>query len=159
MPNRDTALFVDACLWAVARDEHAGRRPRRLTEPVQLGTPAGNWVIDALAVSSLEPLRPILEGPETTLVIQYAHFERRILGKAGFTLTSVFDTWAASRKKHGHKALGGHSLAAVAERELGVIVSKEQQTSNWARRPLSIQQVRYAALDAELMIDLHAVLA
>ena len=124
---------------------------------VQLGTPAGNWVIDALAVSSLEPLRDLLEGPATTLVIQYAHFEKRILGKAGFTLTSIFDTWAASRARHGVKAIGGHSLVAVAERELGIVISKEQQTSNWARRPLSFEQVRYAALDAELMIDLHSV--
>ncbi len=33
MPNRDTALFVEACLLAIARSEHAGRRPARLTEP------------------------------------------------------------------------------------------------------------------------------
>lgn len=123
---------------------------------VQLANAHDNWVIDYLAVSSLEPLRELFEG-STTLVIHYAHFERRILAKVGFTLQGVVDTWQLSKQKHGKDALGGHSLAMVAERELGKVIGKEQQTSDWARRPLSLNQVRYAALDAELMIDLHRV--
>jgi ATP-dependent helicase Lhr and Lhr-like helicase len=123
---------------------------------VQLANAEANWVIDYLAVSSLEPLRELFEGP-TTLVVHYAHFERRILAKVGFNITEVVDTWVLSKKNRGKDALGGHSLAIVAERELDLVISKAQQTSDWAMRPLSLSQVRYAALDAELMIDLHRV--
>jgi len=126
---------------------------------VQLATREATWVIDALAVSSLEPLRNLLEGDETTLVVHYANFERRILGTAGFSLGPVFDTWVASRRVRGVEVFGGHSLTMVAERELGLVLDKEMQTSNWAQRPLTERQVRYAALDAEVLVGLWGVLA
>jgi ribonuclease D len=61
----------------------------------------------------------------------------------------------ASRRVRGREALGGHSLAVVCERELGFTLDKEAQTSNWSRRPLDAEQLRYAALDAEVLLLLH----
>ena len=43
----------------------------------------------------------------------------------------------------------------VCERELGMGLDKSSQTSDWARRPLSAEQLRYAALDAEVLLALH----
>ena len=43
----------------------------------------------------------------------------------------------------------------VCERELGIALDKSSQTSNWSRRPLNGDQLRYAALDAELLLALH----
>ena len=43
----------------------------------------------------------------------------------------------------------------VCERELGLILDKSEQTSNWAQRPLSAEQLRYAALDAEVLLVLY----
>ena len=47
------------------------------------------------------------------------------------------------------KVEGGHGLKAVCARELGVTLDKSEQTSNWARRPLSDRQRAYAAVDAD----------
>jgi ATP-dependent Lhr-like helicase len=44
----------------------------------------------------------------------------------------------------------------VCERELGITLDKASQTSNWGRRPLDADQLRYAALDAEVLLALHA---
>jgi len=64
-------------------------------------------------------------------------------------------TLEASREARGPEALGGHSLAMVCERELGMSLDKAAQTSNWSRRPLSPDQLQYAALDAEILLMLY----
>jgi ribonuclease D len=43
----------------------------------------------------------------------------------------------------------------VCERELGVVLDKRAQTSNWSCRPLSTDQLEYAALDAEVLLALY----
>ena len=43
----------------------------------------------------------------------------------------------------------------VCERELGISLDKSSQTSNWSRRPLDADQLRYAALDAEVLLVLY----
>ncbi len=59
-------------------------------------------------------------------------------------------TWPAD-------ALAGHGLEAVCERELVVAgFDKSAQTSNWGLHPLTVEQVRYAALDAEVLLALYA---
>lgn len=45
-------------------------------------------------------------------------------------------------------------MAMVCERELGIALDKNEQTSDWAQRPLSDEQLRYAALDAEVLLAL-----
>jgi len=37
-----------------------------------------------------------------------------------------------------------------------LLTVKSQQTSNWSRRPLDADQLRYAALDTEVLLDLYA---
>jgi ATP-dependent Lhr-like helicase len=67
----------------------------------------------------------------------------------------VFDTMEHSERLRDKHSLGGHSLATVRERELGASIDKRQQTSNWSRRPLDADQLRYAALDAEVLLGLY----
>jgi ribonuclease D len=66
----------------------------------------------------------------------------------------VFDTLEASRRQHGRDVLGGHGLGAVVARELALQLDKTAQTSHWARRPLSPEQLAYAAADVEVLIHL-----
>jgi ATP-dependent helicase Lhr and Lhr-like helicase len=73
----------------------------------------------------------------------------------GVALDGVFDTLETSRRVRGTEAIGGHSLAVVCERELGIALDKSSQTSNWNRRPLDPDQLRYAALDAEVLLKLY----
>ncbi|MBI2893929.1 MAG: DEAD/DEAH box helicase [Deltaproteobacteria bacterium] len=123
---------------------------------IQIAARDRTWIIDPLAIGDLSPLKPLLASSTVTKVIHNARFERRVLAKHGLWLNAVFDTLEASRERHGVDALGGHSLAAVCERELGVALDKEEQTSNWARRPLSESQMRYAAAGAEVVLRLKA---
>lgn len=122
---------------------------------IQLATSQRTYLIDALEVSDLEPLRRLLEGEEVTKVIHNAAFEREVLGRHGLAINAVADTLSLSREKHGPSADGGHSLRAVVWRELKRDLDKGQQVSDWRSRPLSDMQVEYAALDAEVLLPLY----
>ncbi|MCA9677785.1 MAG: DEAD/DEAH box helicase, partial [Myxococcales bacterium] len=125
---------------------------------VQFGTRQRVWIIDALQVVDLGPLSDLLADPRVVKVIHNARFERRILAKEGLSIVAVFDTMEASRARHGKDVLGGHSLGAVVARELGVQLDKREQISNWARRPLTPQQLAYAAADVEVLLQLWDVM-
>ncbi len=121
----------------------------------QVATGDFNAVIDVFELDDLSPLFLVLEDPEVGVLIHNAPFERRVLGKLGCRITSVFDTLAASRRIRGRRVPGGHSLGAVCRRELGIELDKSYQTADWTRRPLTPGQLNYAALDAEVLIDLY----
>jgi ATP-dependent Lhr-like helicase len=122
---------------------------------VQIATGEHTYLIDPFAVGTMAPLARILGAPRPRKIIHNAPFERRVLAASGLELEGVIDTLLTSRRLRGMDALGGHSLAMVCERELGVVLDKSSQTSNWSRRPLDMDQIRYAALDAEVLLALH----
>ena len=122
---------------------------------VQVATAKRTFLIDPFAVGDLSPLATIFKAERPAKVIHNARFERRVLARVGVELAGVVDTLEFSRRVRGREALGGHSLAMVCERELGVSLDKGAQTSNWGRRPLSPEQLRYAALDAEILLSVY----
>lgn len=121
---------------------------------IQVAGLEATYLIDALEVPDLAPLGRLLTSADTTKLIHYAFFEREVLGRYGFALDAVLDTRDVSRELRG--AARGHSLREVCARELGIEIDKREQTGDWTRRPLTDSQVTYAALDAEVLIRLHA---
>jgi len=113
------------------------------------------YLVDALSVTDLAPIAPILSDPAIIKVIHNATFERTTLKRYDLEIAGVVDTLVVSRKLRG-KNVGSHSLKAVCARELGVDMEKADQTSDWTQRPLSPSQRAYAALDAEILLHLHA---
>jgi len=122
---------------------------------IQIATSKRTYLIDPFAVGDLEFLVDVLNGPRPIKVIHNARFELRVLAAAGIALDGVVDTLEASRRARGRDALGGHSLAMVCERELGIVLDTSSQTTNWSRRPLDADQLRYAALDAEVLLGIY----
>ncbi|MDX9722232.1 MAG: DEAD/DEAH box helicase [Myxococcota bacterium] len=122
---------------------------------LQVAASSATYLIDPLAIAELGALAVVFGGAHPVKVIHNARFERRVLSAVGLALDGVFDTLEASKRAHGADAFGGHSLASVCERELGAPLDKSEQTSIWSRRPLSPEQLRYAALDAEVLLRLY----
>ncbi len=121
---------------------------------VQVGVPEYNAIIDVRAVADLAPLAAVLETTAVTKVIHNAAFEREVFSQLSLSILNVVDTLALSRRVRGRRP-EGHSLAAVCRRELGVRLDKSLQKSDWTVRPLSASQLDYAALDVELLLELH----
>lgn len=125
---------------------------------VQFADREVNYVIDALAIRDLSPLREVLENPTVLKIIHNAEFERQMFAPLRMKIEPVFDTLVASRRKPRKTPVnGGHRLDEVCERELGIFLDKKLQTSDWTARPLTSEQLRYAAVDAEVMLPLHDV--
>lgn len=125
---------------------------------IQLGVAGQTWIVDALAMETLEPIRPLLESDAIEKVIHNAFFEQEMFAKHQIKINGVFDTLTHSRRKHSKTNIeGGHKLGEVCERELGIFLDKSQQTSDWTVRPLADEQMRYAAIDAEVLVDLYPI--
>ena len=67
-------------------------------------------------------------------------------------IVNVFDTQIANAFLNGDYSIGYQGLV---EKELGIVLNKNETRSNWIRRPLSDSQLKYAALDVEYLIHLY----
>ncbi|MGY1900766.1 DEAD/DEAH box helicase [Nocardia gipuzkoensis] len=121
---------------------------------IQVAGSEATYLIDALELPDLEPLGQLLVSAGTTKLIHYASFERQVLGRHGFALDAVLDMREVSIQVRG--GARGHSLREVCARELGMELDKREQIGDWTRRPLTDSQINYAALDAEVLLRLHA---
>ncbi len=121
---------------------------------LQISTPSDDYVVDPLAVD-VRPLGQVLcDGRE--LVLHGADYDVRCLRREyGWRFPRLFDTMAAARRL-GQAGLG---LSAVVEAHFGVKLSKAFQRSDWGRRPLTPEQLGYAALDTHYLLPLHARLS
>ena len=116
-------------------------------------------LIDPFEISNFGPLQMVLENPEITVIAHSASFEKRQLAKYDIDINAVYDTLKISRKLYKNDKHTGlklkHSLGVVCKRILNMSMDKGEQTSDWSRRPLSRSQLMYAALDAEVMLQLY----
>lgn len=109
-------------------------------------------VIDALAGLDLDHLRPGLESSPITKAIHNAAYDAVRLSRHYRIHTSpIHDTMLAARRS-GEKR---YSLQAQAQAHLKLQLDKSEQRGDWSQRPLSLKQLRYAALDAACTLLLY----
>jgi ATP-dependent helicase Lhr and Lhr-like helicase len=122
---------------------------------LQIATREHTYLVDPFAVADLSPLAPVFAGVQPIKVTHNARIKQRVLAAVGLALDGTFDTMEESKRLRGEEMIGGHSLAAVCERELDISIDRSPQTSNWSHRPLDSDQLRYAAWDAEVQLQLY----
>jgi len=121
---------------------------------LQISTRGADFIVDPFAVDVAPLGRVLCDGRET--VFHGADYDVRCLKREyGWALPRLFDTMAAARRL-GRAGLG---LSALVESHFGVRLSKANQRSDWGRRPLTREQIAYAALDTHFLLPLHDLLA
>lgn len=109
-------------------------------------------ICDLLSGWNPEGLRYPLETSLQTKVIHNASYDAvRLARHYGIRTSPVHDTMLAARRSGEKKC----SLQALVERHLGLTIEKTEQRSDWSRRPLSREQLNYAALDAVCTLELY----
>jgi ribonuclease D len=117
---------------------------------VQLGWPGRTVLVDPLAVS-LEPLSKVLQG--TGLAVLHAsNQDLEVLDLAcGTGPSRLFDTQIAA----GFLGYASASLASLSERALRIRLPKGDRLTDWLVRPLTDEQLAYAAADVDHLLAIH----
>lgn len=123
---------------------------------VQIGFREGETmrvaICDLLGDWHPESLREPLEISLQLKVMHNASFDAvKLAQHYGIRTSPVYDTMLAARR-NGEKRC---SLKDQVERHLGLQLEKSAQRSDWSRRPLSSEQLEYAALDAVATLMLY----
>jgi len=125
---------------------------------VQVATRDGCWLIDPIALggaAELAPLAPVFASPKVKVLFHAAEYDIYVLKRdCGFEFTNLFDTMVCAQLL-GYPAIG---LSALVEKHFGVSLPKDEQRSDWSRRPLTDKQLRYAASDVRYLIQLSETL-
>ena len=113
---------------------------------IQIGTTAGDSLIDPLSGINLDPVLDALSGHE--LIMHGADYDLRLLEKHHqFTPSAIFDTMLGARLL-GERQFG---YSALVEKFLGVKLEKGAQKANWAVRPLTARMEQYARNDTRYL--------
>ncbi len=120
---------------------------------LQIQTEEKTWLIDPLAaVLDLSFLGDVLSDPEILKIFHAGDNDIRILKRDyGFGFRNIFDTHRAASLL-GFRML---SLSTLLKTHLGVTLEKKMQRSRWDLRPLSEEQLDYAALDTAHLTGLY----
>ena len=121
---------------------------------LQFGTRDEVFLVDPLALpreTGLEAVAPILGNPRIRKVFHAAEYDLYVLQRSGgIKVRSIFDTMISAQLL-GYGSVG---LAALVEHHFQVQLSKDQQRTDWSRRPLRPAQLAYAASDVRYLIEL-----
>jgi len=124
---------------------------------LQIATEADCFLIDPLAGLDLAPLHALLADPRRLKILHAARQDLEVLCLSGDTVPApVFDTQVAAALLGFAPQVGYAELVA---RQLGHSIDKGQTRTDWSRRPLSPEQLAYAADDVHHLLALHTDLA
>lgn len=113
----------------------------------------GTWLIDPTSFDDLSLLSDRLG--EATWILHAASQDLPCMREIGLVPQRIFDTELAARLL-GRERVG---LGPLVESELGMHLAKGHGAADWSKRPLPDDWLRYAALDVEVLVDLHDILA
>ncbi|HET7844991.1 MAG TPA: ribonuclease D [Xanthomonadales bacterium] len=119
---------------------------------VQVAHSGGVALVDPVAVPDLSALAPLLTAGTPKLVMHSASEDLVALAPvARAPLRGLFDTQVAAAFAGLGAGIGYQRLVGDV---LGIAIDKGETRSNWLARPLSTDQLRYAAADVTHLIPL-----
>jgi len=125
---------------------------------LQIGYKDGIALVDPLELppAALGLLEPILLDPKIRKVLHAADYDLFVLQRyaGGLKLRNIFDTMISAQLL-GYRSVG---LAALVQQHFGVELAKDQQRTDWSRRPLREAQLEYAAGDVLYLVELSSLL-
>ncbi|MCP5369977.1 MAG: ribonuclease D [Rickettsiaceae bacterium] len=99
-------------------------------------------------------LKKLLLDPSRKKILHYARFDIAvILHYLKIEINNIFCTKIASRLTRTYTDY--HGLKELCRELLGIVISKQQQSSNWSNEHLSDEQKEYAAKD---VVYLHLIM-
>ena len=162
-------LWIDSAAWvaeAAARCASAGRFALDTEADsmhayfhkvclIQVTAEKENMIIDPLALdpADIDPLWKVVGDPALPILMHGSDYDIRILDRDyGARVAGLVDTQTMALLLGEEKT----GLAALLDKELGVVLDKKYQRADWGRRPLKHAQLIYAAADTAHLEELTA---
>lgn len=155
--TEDIKQVVEACkgVSAIALDTEFARFNTYypIVGLIQIYNGSQCFLIDPVSAENIEPIIDILIDPDVIKVLHSGSEDMEVFQYAlGVLPAPVYDTQMASA------VLGiGFSMGyqALVEHYLGISIPKDQTRSDWLARPLSPEQLEYAALDVIYLLQVY----
>lgn len=123
---------------------------------IQVGDGRGCYLIDPLAIEDLAPLKALLLDTRVVKVLHACSEDLEVFQRLlDLVPEPIFDTQIAAAYAGYGFSLGYAGLIKAA---LGLEIPKEETRSDWLQRPLSVAQMKYAALDVAHMLIIYGKL-
>ncbi len=117
----------------------------------QVSTRKANWIVDILALKTIDPLVHVLENPKVLKILHDVSFDLRILHhQFQCRPKNLFDTQLAAMLL-GKEKVG---LGALLEEYFHVEKDRKFQRVDWTRRPMTPAMLQYAAGDTAHLLRL-----
>ncbi|MGK0673505.1 MAG: ribonuclease D [Halothiobacillaceae bacterium] len=150
------AVLADTAVLALDTEFLRERTYRPQLCLVQLATASTAACLDPFALDDLQPLAERLTDPTQTKVLHAAGQDLEVLHqRLGILPAPLFDTQIAAALCGLGEQIG---YATLIERLFGVQLEKAHGRTDWSRRPLSHEQLRYALEDVHYLPEAHAIL-
>ena len=123
---------------------------------IQIASPQQCVCIDPIAITDLSPLADLLLHSKTIKVFHAARQDLEVLNQVLGTIPSpIFDTQIAATLL----GLGDQlSYANLVNHFLNVQLAKGHARTDWERRPLSTEQLEYAADDVRYLVTMYPMM-
>ena len=128
---------------------------------IQLGTDDYCVLIDVLEPLNLKPLFDFLNNRERVKVLHAAHQDLEVLAQTQGALLGtgttpiagpIFDTQVAA----GYAGISAQiGYGDLVQQRLNVTLEKGHSRTDWSQRPLSPEQISYAADDVRYLVELY----
>lgn len=124
---------------------------------IQIASPAGNALIDPLALADLAPLAAVMHNTSIIKIFHSPDQDIEVLGQAlGTYPKPLFDTQLAAAFLGLAEQIG---YAGLVKQLCEVELEKGETRTNWHQRPLTDAQLQYAALDVTYLHAMYHQLA
>lgn len=123
---------------------------------IQVGDGRGCYLLDPLALSDWGPFCDVLQSPSVTKIMHSCSEDFEVFQRfLGVIPSPLFDTQRAAAYAGLDYSMG---YARLVQTLLNIDLPKGETRSDWLQRPLSVPQLRYAALDVAYLPVIYGLL-
>ena len=113
-----------------------------------------SYIFDPVALKDISQLLRLFEDNSVTKIFHSPSEDLKLIHKFNCYPKNIYDTETASKILNDPYT----ALSTLLQNYLNITVDKSQQVSNWLKRPLSSQQIEYAANDVIHLMSLRDAL-
>ena len=122
---------------------------------IQISTKTKIFIVDCIALSNFQDLKLILESKSILKIFHSVRTDSTVLSQClNIFVNNVFDIQQAEKEVTNGEF---KNYGQIVKKYLNISIDKGETNSNWLKRPLSENQIKYAAEDVDFLIKIYQI--